>query len=882
MKILTFRRKKLALAIACSMAAIGVSAVAQAQENSTDLAAPEPSAPAIEEIVVTTRLMDSATEIVLERLDQPFSAEVLGVDQIVRVGDSSVAAALRRVTGLSLIDGQYVYVRGLGERYSSATLNGAAVPSPELSRNVIPLDLFPTSILSSIKVHKAYSPGQPAAFGGGNVDIRTRGVPGGPVFNVGFGTGWNSQNSGKGLDTLGDGGDLPSPIARAIDSYHGNLQVNNIANFTGNRTEAEAINRALMLSLDRDIEIEEGSLDPDMSASITAGNSWLINPDWEFGVLANLDQKSEFRNKDQVNRNQADPEQDYDIVTRTVEEKNVTAALNFGLNYDDKHFLSTNSYLLQNDEDQSSIVLGHNSDFLRSDGDQRKTYNTRLEKRELLVHQVIGEHRFEDGDFALLRLPAFVSSVNLKWIYSDAKASTDVPNATTFQATNQLDPSTGQVIDTRLSIGSSSQFSFLALQDKVESGGFELELPLELGNNYGSLSGGYLDTSKTREYYGYTANIVANGQSPRRGTPGQVMRDENLGDPSSNFYLTMGSNFGTESYVAAESTEAIYGAFDITFDDTWRVTGGVRWEDFQRGFLPVDLLDYSSQSINRLIQELQQPNQTYAIQEDAYYPSLALIYMRDGFLKSDNFQLRVGYGKTVVRPDLRELSNVQYIDPELNIRIEGNPNLVNSEIDHIDLRAELFYGDGSNLTASLFHKAISNPIEQVGRPGPQDARLLGFENAESGKVYGLELEGLKELGRGFFLAGNLVLSDSEIDFGSGSSQTNSSRRLSGHSEYVVNAQLGYDCNDGMHSVSTVYNVFGDRIYFGGREPNPDGYEEPFHSLDLVYSFYPTERSTVKLKMQNLLNEKREFTQGPVTVLEEQVGTSVGLDVKWDF
>lgn len=882
MKTFKHRRRELALAVAYSIVAIGASNLANAQEDSAAVDPPKPGAPAIEEIVVTTRLKDSATEIVLERLEQPFSAEVLGVEQIVRVGDSNVAAALRRVTGLTLVDGQYVYVRGLGERYSSTTLNGAAVPSPELSRNVIPLDLFPTSILSSIKIHKAYSPDQPAAFGGGNIDIRTRGVPDGPVFSVGVGTGWNSENSGKGLTTVGDSGDLPSPIAKAIDTYQGNIQVNNIANFVGSLAEAEVINRELMLSLDRDIEIKETSLDPDTSGSITAGNSWLVNSDWELGILANVDQKTQFRNKNQIDKDHADPNQDYDVITRTVEEENLTAALNLGANYLDKHFLSTNSYLLRNNEDQSSIVLGQNSDFLLSDGQQRKTYITRLEERELLVHQLIGEHLIENGDFGFVKLPSFVSSVNLNWIYSDSKATTDVPNASTVQATNTLDPATGQLISTQLGIGSSSQFNFLELEDDVESGGFEIKVPFELATMYGSLSGGYLDTSKARKYYGYTANIVAGSQSPRTGTSGQVLSDGNLADPDNGFEVTMGSNFGTESYVAAESVEAIHGAFDVTFADVWRLTGGLRWEQFQRGFLPVDLLDYSGESIRQLIEELQDPNQTYAIQEDDYYPSMALTYMHDGFMNADNFQLRLGYGKTVVRPDLREVTDIQFLDPELNIRIQGNPNLVNAEIDHIDLRAELFYGDGSNLTASLFYKDISNPIETVERPGPQDARLLSFENAESGEVYGLELEGLKELGRGFFLVGNLVLSDSEIIFPNGSSQTNRSRRLSGHSEYVVNAQLGYDSDDGMHSVSTVYNVFGERIYFGGRNTEPDGYEEPFHSLDLVYSFYPVEQATVKLKLQNILGENREFTQDSVTVLKEEVGRSVGLDLKWNF
>jgi TonB-dependent receptor len=884
MNIVNFRRKELALAVAYSLLAAGAGTTANAQDNAEPARPkaprPELSAPAIEEIVVTTRLQDSATQLVLERMEQPFSAEVLGVDQIVRVGDSDVAAALRRVTGLTLVDGKYVYVRGLGERYSSTTLNGAAVPSPELSRNVIPLDLFPTSILSSIKVHKAYAPNQPAAFGGGNVDIRTRGAPDKPVFNISFGSGWNSASGDEGLRTMGDGGNLPGGVQSAITTYEGNLRVSNIMRFEDSRAESEAINRELMLSLNRDVEITEESLDPDFSVSVSAGNSWLINSDWEIGVLANVESKTQLRNEDQIERNFSNPDIAYSTTDKTVAEENLTAALNVGVNYQDKHVLTTNSYLLQNNEDQSAIVLGHNPDFLRADGRQRKTYITRLEERELLVNQALGEHTIEDGDFGIIQLPEAIASVNVSWIYSDSTASTTVPNATTVQAYNQLDRETGAVLTTSLAIGNPAQFNFLELEDDVQSGSFEVKIPFELARVHGSLSGGYQDNSKTREYYGYTANIEATGSASRQGTPGQVLSDDNLS--GGGFGISLGSNFGTESYVAGETLQAAFGGFDITVDDTWRFSGGARWEDFQRGVLPLDLLDYSGESIRQLIEQLQDPNQRLAIQEDDFFPSIAITYMNQGFMEADDFQLRLGYGKTVVRPDLREVSDVQFIDPELNIRIQGNPNLVFAEIDHVDLRAEWYYGDGSNLTASLFYKDIANPIEQVERPGPQDARLLSFANAESGEIYGVELEGLKELGAGFFLTGNLVLSDSELQFGAGSSQTSDSRRLTGHSEYVVNTQLGYDSADGMHSVSAVYNVFGERVFFGGLAPSPDAYEKPFHSLDLVYSLYPLEQVTVKFKVQNLLGERREFSQDSVTIIEEDVGTSFNLSFKWDF
>src|SRR5690554_6643902 len=171
-----YKLKPLAVAVSFALLASGQ---AFAQQQEADSAEVEANAgTAIEEVVTTgTRLQGSAAAVVDERKNQAFVADILGAEQLSRTGDSDAAAALRRVTGLTLVDGKYVYVRGLGERYSSARLNGASIPSPDLTRNVIPLDIIPSSIIESMAVKKVFSPTMPAAFGGGNIDIRTKSLP---------------------------------------------------------------------------------------------------------------------------------------------------------------------------------------------------------------------------------------------------------------------------------------------------------------------------------------------------------------------------------------------------------------------------------------------------------------------------------------------------------------------------------------------------------------------------------------------------------------------------------------------------------------------------------------------------------------------------------
>src|SRR5690606_17483396 len=170
------------------------------------LPAAETSSGAIEEVTVTGRFLSSSQQLVNERINDSYVSDVLGEDAISRLGDSTVGAALRRVPGLSLVADKFVYIRGLGERYSATSLNGAQIPSPDLTRNVIPLDVFPTSIVESLKVQKAWSPDLPANFGGGSVDIRTRGIPDSFVLNFEFGSGYNSL-AGDGWTYDGGGDD---------------------------------------------------------------------------------------------------------------------------------------------------------------------------------------------------------------------------------------------------------------------------------------------------------------------------------------------------------------------------------------------------------------------------------------------------------------------------------------------------------------------------------------------------------------------------------------------------------------------------------------------------------------------------------------------------
>ncbi|HEX9660492.1 MAG TPA: TonB-dependent receptor plug domain-containing protein, partial [Rhodothermales bacterium] len=573
--------------------ALAISSLLAAGAGRTQETAPE----GIEEIVATGRLQSAAESLTMERMTLPVSADFLGAEAIARAGDPDIASALRRVPGLTLIDGKFVYVRGLGERYSGVLVNGAAVPSPDLTRSVIPLDLFPTSIVESIKIQKSPSPDVLAAFGGGLIDVRTTSVPEALVAEFSIGLGFNTVSDGDGLTYPGGAATFPQPIREAAGTYRGNIAVSNIlANLRANRpatiTQAAAIHQTLIDSIDTRVGIGSTPLDPDFDAKIALGNTWHFGDEtWRFGVLFNGTYNEKYRNEDQRREGIGSPQANFVDIERTVFEERTVGALNVGFGYLEDHSIELSSYLLQNDEDEASVSRGFDANV--NFPDQKVGYETRLEKRELELTQISGDHTFLDTPFltSLLEKGGW-EDLAFRWFYSESTATTDIPNETKFQAQSLLDPSTGAEVSTQLlATTNSGQFSFLELEDQMDSWGGNLSLPLHLERMTLTVSGGWWGSQKARDYAQSIVNLNAVGiqSSVLAGGPADVLAPGNL-TVGNGFNISLGSNFGTESYVAAQKVDAGYGMVDMEFD-RWRLMVGARAETYQQTVLPVDYLD---------------------------------------------------------------------------------------------------------------------------------------------------------------------------------------------------------------------------------------------------------------------------------------------------
>lgn len=895
-----FRFTPLALALSIALFS-GTQAYAQQSDTDTQQ-------DAIEEVVTTaTRLQGSAAAVVDERKNQAFVADIIGSEQLSRSGDSDAAAALRRVTGLTLIDGKYVYVRGLGERYSSARLNGASIPSPDLTRNVIPLDIIPSSIIESMAVQKVFSPTMPAAFGGGNIDIRTKSLPTEFQANLEVGIGQN-MNARDGFTYHRNEAGVAPEIRDAIVRYRGDLSLRNIIRrdgLVGNEqgsasAQARAINAGLTQALPRNMTLKESSLDPNYSIKGSIGNSFtedyfggsigvllagsydtkwdvserrnaVISPNAEAGCSTSLDSAKDVYSSCYNTLRET---------TQTTETERLNGVFSIGYELDTHRVSYTKLYLADaEDESEFGIMQSPNGSNLKTifgSGLANREHQFKYEERTLNIDQIRGQHTFLDH-----------LGIGFDWQYTEAKATTDIPTDISYRFDDLYDTS-GRYNSTVVT-GDENRavYQYVDMEDHVKSYSGNFSLPTRVGGMEIELRAGYDFTDKARVYN--TDRFTLDNNSGLRITINDQI-DSILGVTGyltdqfikqNQFLLSYREPTapGADDYLAVQKTDAFYGAFDAYLNNHWRLAGGVRWEEFKQVSLATSSLIFTPEDLEKFYSVERILDGTTA--EDDFYPALSLTYMSD-----NNYQVRLGWSETVVRPDIRETVPVAYFDPLTDIRTIGRSGLQSSPMTNIDARFEYFADNGDNYTISAFYKEIDRPIESVLSVGDEEYTLT-YVNGISAEVYGIEMEWLHDLSylaSGLFTMGNVTLSDSEavIDPAFAGNLTNPVKRMTGHSKYVANLQLGYDSLNGNHSSSLVYNVFGERILAAGVGGRGDAYEQPFHSLDLVYNYYPDFNSKISLKVQNLLGKDQEVLQSGIPVQTREVGQVVSLSFSYDF
>lgn len=870
-------RKKLALAVGVLFAAASVQA-----EESVAIAPPG----AIEEVVVLGKFIPDEKRTTSE-ISNVLDEEALGL-----LADSSVGDALSRVTGLSLVGGKYVYVRGLGERYSSTLLDGSRISSPVPFQKTVPLDIVPKSIVRNLLVQKTYSGQYPGDFSGGVVDIRTRTTPDQNFLDLSVSIGGNSETTGgEGLKYAG-GDDDNWGYDDGTRHIPENVRKLSSQNFEDIGFPED---RALGASFYNNWDIREFDIKPDFSGDAEAGVRFDFDNGMSLGVLAAGKYDNSYRQTDtefaRYNFTGSAVNQLLDYKEETTHQTvTMSGFVNVGLEIDNDNSLTFTHVILRQSDDEIEQQRGESSEFGFS---FTPVENIRLQwtENEIRSTALKGEHFFNIGDT--------VNGALLQWRYVDGSGSRESPDTRTY--TYFVENGEERVSDSFTQLDAKNIFiaperQYQKLNDDIEEYGFDIELPFIIGDADVVIKAGYSDYERSRESEDRLFRFDLDNSAPDfigLQTPRQLFSIDNW----SAGYLDVDDFSGraadaSDIFPFAESSEettGYYVALDAQVTPRIRVQAGLRKEDTD---LSADAFGGNT--------EAGTANQV----SESYDDSLPSGSVTFEFV--NDMQLRFAYSETVNRPSLLEITGSTIRNPENSQLYRGNVFLKPAELTNYDVRWEWYFGEADSISIGAFKKEFDEPIE-LGKIEAENEIFTWF-NAEEADLDGVEIELRKDLffdrwfGWGqdwdyFTLSANVSFIDSEVTlFGPGEtagdvpltgnrgldSVFQNERELTGQSDILGNLILSYSNYDLGMEGSLAYNYTGERIAVVGAVNAPDVIEEARGKLDLLLKYmfimWDTELE-LEFKVQNITDEEVEWTQGGLNYETYSPGVSYSLGLK---
>ncbi|GAB4335008.1 MAG: TonB-dependent receptor [Calditrichia bacterium] len=845
-----------------------------------------PQALKSDEVVVEARLLKNNEASLLKARQKALTiSDAISAEAISRNGSANAAEAMNAVTGASVVGGKYLLIRGLGDRYSGAMLNGAQLPSSDPDRKAVQMDLFPANLLENIVTIKTFTPDKPAEFSGGMVNVATRSYP--ERLTIRFSTGTSlylsSAFSSDYLtipyvsrnwlgfpqfylpSELAGSPDIPNYIqsrrdknlAQKLDRLskvfspvmspqNNNLPVNQNYNFSiGNQT--------------RLWNMPVGYL-----ASITYGRSYKMYEDGRVGrwrLYSNVNDAEHLTNEYFWNDQKGEEE--------------IRGGGLFTLNFKPAapHEFTSNLLYTRSGISEARYISGS---FPR-DLDEDQIYETRALKyteRELFNFQQMGEHH----------LRIFGKS-KLKWLFSYTRSSQNEPDFRFF--TDHYSVEEGEYgKDTTYSIAVNlyprpSRY-FRSLKERANNFKLDYSIPARFwGEISGSFQIGGAFNKKRRnfreyifryrsiaakyngnpiEFFGEQAGIIAEDTSKNIYTFGNVIVDES--EARGNYDGELG-------------IQAYYGMLEVPLSHSLKFVGGVRYEHTKVSVLSQD------------------PNQDEGkLQNVSWLPSANLIYAL-----GDAANLRLAYSQTIARPTLREMAPYVSQDFVNDYFFIGNPNLKLTEIRNFDFRMEWFTRPGEIMALSIFAKKFKNPIERVILT---DNGSVQYKNVNNAQLAGMELEVRKQLDfisqklDAFQFGGNLTLIQSRVKIPLSELQAirvldpdaDDSRELQGQSPYLLNLDFSYKNSGWGTFIGMHYNVFGKRLASVNFGASPAVYEMPRHSLNLSIKQPLHKNLSLKIGIKNLLNAKyreiQEFKGREYIVREYSYGRSLSLGIGYSY
>lgn len=863
-----------------------------AAEDDIEVSAPGADPGQGGDIVVTGRNIPNVLR------NTPEVVSVLSAEDIARTGEGDIAGALQRVTGLSVVGSGFVYVRGLGDRYSLALLNGSPLPSPEPLRRVVPLDIFPTGLIASSLVQKSYSVNYPGEFGGGVINLTTTSIPDETFLTVGGSVEYDSETTGhfgysyygSDLDPLGfDDGtrDMPAGLRGAVAG----------GDFNGATTAGERRDFAAALTNAPTTLLQRiRNMPPNFGGNVSAGTAFdLLGA--RIGLLAAVGYSNTWRTRDALQQISLDPElagTPQSSFRRVTTDNRVLVNGMIGLGAEvGKHKLRWTNIFIRDTLKQGRLAAGFNRSVQDQDPNLPPSIieqNTYWFERQLIDTQFVGEFKF--GDFG----------VDLRGTFANSQRESPYERDISYTYLGDNNPATKSLSDVDdyvnnlTSGGQSSTIAFNDLDEKVYAGRIDLSYRLR-GALPTTLSAGYAYTKSRRDssrfQFQYFRPEGALPIAVAQERPDFLLSDFNI----YNFNIQLRDISGAEgaaSYEAGLRINAGYAQAEIELPSaSLRAQFGVRYED----------------AVETVVTSAVGAAPT-RIATDYWLPAATLTW---NF--ADNMQLRLHGSKTIARPQFRELAPQIYQDFESDREFTGNPFLTDSKLTNAEARYEYYFRRGERFSLAGFYKKIDNPIESAAFFAGGGQLRTGFANAPQANLYGAEAElqtflPLSGLGEKFanqrlLLVANYTYTRSRVK-ADGSQVIGPDLQpvaanllfedgapLTGQSDHLVNIQFGIENTDRLAQATFLLTYASERVTergpIQGSLRQPDIIEKPGLRLDFVAREavqFLGRSAEIKLEARNLLGqdyeEYQQFEGNRIDINTYKVGRTISAGLSFTF
>lgn len=774
----------------------------------------------------------------------------ISAEQISRSQDVNAAEASRRIPGVTIIDSRFVMVRGLSQRYNAVLLNNVTAPSSESDSKAFSFDIIPSGVIDRIMIYKSPAPELPGEFAGGAIKVYTRNVPLNNSFLLNYSASYrqnttfssfyeqkHGKNAWLGYDkTYNLPEQLPNPlpfgfsgnpnekeISKAIEV---NKQFNN--NWIAEKGVAMPDQR-LSFCLNRRINISKKII----LGSITSGNYSNTRSYYRVfrEALFDIGSNETVKGLKLVDRN-------YEHSVRTGLMQNFSLFIGSKSKIDFKNIynhLQSSSYLMRRgmtkEQDWTPVYAYQ----------YFKGYGLKNVDRSIYSSQLNGSHELG-------------KSTKVNYTVGYSRTVRNEPDSRRYLEMREYNTQSGlPTSDWKFLILDPAYYQVLGrVFDKTDeniktiSVNIEQSIPISKKFVPKVKAGIYLENKK-RDYNMRIIGVFSNNRDRFDGLPmDSILLTESFQSDTGLFYGELNNkNF---SYSASSKQQAAYLAFNLPFSESFNVYTGLRIEQYRQYLFTYNPAGDAPVIVDTLL--------------TSFLPSINMTYDLN-----DRALLRLSYGKSLNRPEFRELAETYYYDFETATLTYGNPNLKTPVIHNFDFRYEIYPNPGETFSFGIFYKKFINPIESV-YMNASNGIQYSYANALSSRSIGCEVEMRKNLGSlfkknnfldYFSLNLNAAYINSEVKLGRSGVQK-SKRPMAGQSPYIVNAGLFYSDDSTGLKVSMAYNIIGRRISLVGNYVIPEVYEMPRHSLDLSFSKTLKKHWELQGGVQNLLNARYRFIQ----------------------